>query len=185
MVYPIYVYGSTILRKEAADITRDYPELEKFLADLWETMYESDGVGLAAPQIGKSERVFVVDASGFADEEPELATFKKAFINAHIYERTGDEWIFNEGCLSLPNIREDVSRPAKIKMRYMDEKFIEHDEEFDGMAARIIQHEYDHLDGKLFIDHLSPLRKTLIKSKLLTISKGNFKADYKCKLVKK
>lgn len=184
MIYPIYVYGSGALRKASKNITPDYPELKTFVSDLWETMYASDGVGLAAPQVGKNVRIFVVDASGAADEEPALADFKKTFINAEIYERFGEEEPFNEGCLSLPNIREDVDRPTRIKIRYVDENFVEHDEEYGGFAARVIQHEYDHLEGKLFIDHLTALRRTLIKSKLLAISKGKFTADYKCKLVR-
>lgn len=185
MFLPIYIYGSTVLRKAAVDITPDYPDLKKFIADLWETMYEADGVGLAAPQVGKSIRVFVVDATPWADEEPELANFKKTFINAQIYERFGEEWRFNEGCLSLPGIHEDVMRPEGIKIRYVDENFVEHDEEFTGYAARVIQHEYDHLDGKLFVDHLTPLRRTLLKGKLSALTKGNVRVGYKCKLVKK
>lgn len=185
MFLPIYIYGSTVLRKIAVDITPDYSDLKKFIADLWETMYEADGVGLAAPQVGKSIRVFVVDATPWADEEPELANFKKTFINAQIYERFGEEWRFNEGCLSLPGIHEDVMRPEGIKIRYVDENFVEHDEEFTGYAARVIQHEYDHLDGKLFVDHLTPLRRTLLKGKLSALTKGNVRVGYKCKLVKK
>lgn len=185
MFLPIYIYGSTVLRKTSVDITPDYPDLKKFIADLWETMYEADGVGLAAPQVGKSIRVFVVDATPWADEEPELANFKKTFINAQIYERFGEEWRFNEGCLSLPGIHEDVMRPEGIKIRYVDENFVEHDEEFTGYAARVIQHEYDHLDGKLFVDHLTPLRRTLLKGKLSALTKGNVRVGYKCKLVKK
>lgn len=184
MILPVYIYGSPVLRKTAEHIDKDYPELQKFIADLWETMYDADGVGLAAPQVGKSIRIFVVDASVYVKEEPKLAGFKKTFINAEIYERFGDEEFFNEGCLSIPGIHEDVKRPTKIKMRYMDENFVEHDEEFDGHAARIIQHEYDHLDGMMFVDRLSPLRKTLIKNKLGSMAKGKYKADYKCKLVK-
>lgn len=184
MVLPIYVYGSTVLRKVSTNITPDYEGLSIFLEDLWETMYYADGVGLAAPQVGRNIRVFVIDATAAADEDPVLQNFKKCFINAEIYERFGDEDLFNEGCLSLPNIREDVSRPTIIKIRYLDENFQPHDEEYSGFAARVIQHEYDHLEGKMFIDHLSPLRKTLMKSKLLSMSKGNFKADYRCKIVK-
>ena len=185
MIYPIYIYGSGVLRKEAEDIPADYPGLKELCEDMFETMYDSDGVGLAAPQIGKSIRLFVIDASPFAeDDEPELKDFRKIFINARIYERFAEEVPFNAGCLSLPGIREDVMRPSKIKIRYMDENFTEHDEEYEGTAARIIQHEYDHLDGKMFVDRLSPLRKTLIKSKLTKLSKGNYKASYRCKLVK-
>ena len=185
MILPIYVYGSPVLRKEAADVAPDYPELKKFIGDLWETMYSADGVGLAAPQVGRSVRIFVIDASTYADEEPYLADFKKVFINPEIYERFGDEELFNEGCLSLPNLREEVSRPTQIRIRYMDENFVEHDETYGGFAARVIQHEYDHLEGKVFTDRLSALRRTLLKSKLSAMAKGKFKADYKCKIVGK
>ena len=184
MILPIYVYGSAVLRQEAQEITPDYPDLKKFLADLWETMYEADGVGLAAPQVGKSIRVFVVDVAPGPNEKG-ITPFKQAFINPVIYERFGEEWPFNDGCLSVPGIYEDVMRPAGIKIRYRDEDFVEHDEEYTGYAARVIQHEYDHLEGTMFVDKVSPLRKTLIKGKLLGISKGKYKADYRCKLVKK
>lgn len=184
MNYPIYVYGSTSLRRESEDITKDYPGLEKLLKDMYETMYASEGVGLAAPQIGKNIRVFVVDASPMADEEPELENFCRTFINAHIYEYDGEPDYFEEGCLSVPGIREDVLRPTIIKMKYLDENFVAHDETFTGFAARVIQHEYDHLDGKLFVDRVSTLRKQLIRSKLEKISKGDFKSKFPCKLVK-
>lgn len=185
MFLPIYIYGSPVLRNESVDITKDYPDLDRFLADLWETMYEADGVGLAAPQVGRNIRVFVVDASVNADEDPRLAGFRKTFINARIYERSGEEVLYGEGCLSLPRLNEDVSRPERIRIRYVDEHFVEHDEEYDGFAARVIQHEYDHLDGKLFVDRLSPLRETLIKGKLAAMAKGKYKAAYKTKLVRK
>lgn len=185
MKLPIYIYGSPVLRRESEDITKDYPELDKFLSNLWETMYDADGVGLAAPQVGRNIRIFVVDASAAADDDPRLKGFRKAFINARIYERSDDEVLHNEGCLSLPGLHEDVYRPERIRIRYMDEQFVEHDEEYDGFAARVIQHEYDHLDGKMFVDHLSPLRKTLIKGKLTSMAKGKYKADYKTRLDKK
>ena len=185
MFLPIYIYGSPVLRNESVDITKDYPDLDRFLADLWETMYEADGVGLAAPQVGRNIRVFVVDASVNADEDPRLAGFRTTFINARIYERSGEVVLYGEGCLSLPRLNEDVSRPERIRIRYVDEHFVEHDEEYDGFAARVIQHEYDHLDGKLFVDRLSPLRKTLIKGKLAAMAKGKYKAAYKTKLVRK
>ena len=140
---------------------------------------------VAAPQVGRNIRVFVVDASVNADEDPRLAGFRKTFINARIYERSGEEVLYGEGCLSLPRLNEDVSRPERIRIRYVDEHFVEHDEEYDGFAARVIQHEYDHLDGKLFVDRLSPLRKTLIKGKLAAMAKGKYKAAYKTKLVRK
>lgn len=184
MTYPIYIYGSALLRRESEEITPDYPELKQFIADLWETMYDSDGVGLAAPQVGKNIRIFVVDASAGADDDPALKDFRKVFINPVIYEHSGEEVLFNEGCLSVPGIHEDVRRPSCIRIRYCDEEFNEHDIELCGYTARVIQHEYDHLEGKLFIDHLSPLRKTLLKSRLAAMSKGNYKADYKTKLVK-
>lgn len=184
MIYPIYIHGSSVLRQETELVTNDFPELQKFAQDMFETMYSADGVGLAAPQIGKSLRMFVIDASPFDDDEPELKNFKKVFINADIYERFGEKVLFNEGCLSFPGIHEDVSRFNTIKMRYLDENMAEHDEEFHGLAARIIQHEYDHIEGKNFTDHLSPLRRTLLQSKLNGMAKGKYKASYKCKLVK-
>ncbi len=179
MIYPITVYGEPVLRKVAEPITPDFEGFQQLLADMYETMYFSDGVGLAAPQIGKSLRLFVVDASPVADEEPELEGFKKAFINPQILERYGEEWSMNEGCLSLPEIREDVSRPEKIKIKYLDENFVEHIEEYGGFAARVIQHEYDHLEGILFIDHLSMLRKRMLKGKLTAITKGKVKTSYR------
>lgn len=179
MIYPIYVYGSPVLRREVELIQSDFPELDKLIDDMFETMYSADGVGLAAPQIGKSLSLFVVDASPWAEEDPSLAEFKHAFINAEIYEHSQEEGLFNEGCLSVPGIHEDVSRPLWIRMRYLDRDFKAHDELFEGYAARVIQHEYDHLLGEMFVDHLSPLRKTLLKSKLTGMSKGKFKAGYK------
>lgn len=184
MIYPIYVYGSSVLRVVAKEITKDYENLPQLIDNMIQTMYSSDGVGLAAAQVGKSIRLFVIDASAFSEDYPEAEGFKKVFINADIYERFGDDDFFEEGCLSVPGIRENVSRKTKIKVKYMDENFVEHDDEFDGICARIIQHEYDHVDGKLFVDHLSPLRKSLIKSKLAKMAKGDFKAHYSCKLVK-
>lgn len=184
MTYPIVIYGSSVLRAECEEITPDYPELKKLVSDMFDTMYAADGVGLAAPQIGKDVRLFVVDASGAADEYPELKDFKRAFINPEIYAVTEEEELFTEGCLSIPGLHEDVLRPVGIKMRYLDENFVEQDEVFDGYPARIIQHEYDHLDGKLFTDHLQPLRKTLLKSKLAAMAKGKYKAFYKTKITK-
>lgn len=181
MIFPIYVNGSPVLRKVAEPVSKDFPELAKLIDDMFATMYASDGVGIAAPQIGKSLNLFVIDASVYEDE-PELKDFKKAFINAEIYERFGDDVVSNEGCLSFPGIREDVIRKDSVKIRYVDENFVEHDEEYSGTAARIIQHEYDHIEGKAFVDHLSPLRKTLIRSKLNAMAKGKFKAGYRCKI---
>ncbi|RKD88472.1 peptide deformylase [Mangrovibacterium diazotrophicum] len=179
MIYPITVYGEPLLRKVAKPIDKDYPGFDQLVKDMFETMYHSDGVGLAAPQIGLSIRMFVIDASAAADEEPELEGFKKAFINPEIIEFKGDEWIMNEGCLSLPEIREDVSRPEFVKIKYYDENFVEHIEEYGGFAARVIQHEYDHLEGKLLIDYLSPLKKRMLKSRLTNITKGKVKTSYR------
>ena len=179
MIYPIVVYGSPVLRKVAKDITPDYPELDKFVSDMFETMEKSDGIGLAAPQVGKSIRLFVINARPLVEEHPELEGFHKVFINAKIVERSGENKIYNEGCLSLPAIREDFERPSVIRIRYMDEKFVLHEEVYDGVIARIIQHEYDHLDGILFTDKVSPLRRRLLKGKLTAISKGQFEASYK------
>ena len=181
MIYPIVVYGSAVLRAEAKEIDKDYKDLPKLVENMFATMYEAEGVGLAAPQIGKSIRLFVVDCSPMGDDEPELMNFKRVFINPEIYERMGEEELFNEGCLSLPGLREDVSRPTQIRIRYLDENFVEHDDTFGGFAARVIQHEYDHLEGKVFTDRLSALRRNLIKGKLLNMSKGKYKAEYKTK----
>jgi peptide deformylase len=168
-----------MLRKEAEDIDKDYPGLHQVISDLFETMYNSEGLGLAAPQIGKSIRIFVIDGTPVAEDEPSLAGFKKAFINAHITEKCGELQPMNEGCLSIPNLREEVNRESHIRIEYYDENWVFHDEVFDGYKARIIQHEYDHLDGILFTDKVSPLRKRLLKSKLAAISKGKFEASYK------
>lgn len=186
MILPIVAYGDPVLKKVAQDIDPDYPNLKEFIADMFETMYNAKGVGIAAPQVGRSIRIFVIDATAFADDEEnteeeaeELRNFKRVFINARIIEEEGDEWPFNEGCLSIPKIREDVYRKPFIKMRYMDENFDEYEEEFDGIIARIIQHEYDHIEGVLFTDKINPLRKRLLKRKLTDISKGNIDVDYK------
>jgi peptide deformylase len=184
MIYPVVVYGSPVLRKVAKEIDKDYPEFEKFLEDMWETMYHSDGVGLAAPQVGKSIRLFVIDASPFEEDEPKLKDFRKTFINAKIIERGEDEISMNEGCLSIPLLREDVKRPTKIRMEYYDENFNFHDEWFEGMAARVIQHEYDHTEGILFTDRVAPIKKRMLKGKLQAITKGKFKVDYKVRLPK-
>jgi peptide deformylase len=179
MTYPIVVYGHSILKKVAADIEKDYPGLQTLIDDLFDTMYHSEGLGLAAPQVGKSIRIFVIDGAPVAEDEPELAGFKKAFINAHIVEKCGEQVPMNEGCLSIPHLREEVKRESHIRIRYYDENWQYHDEVFDGYKARIIQHEYDHLDGILFVDRINPLRKRLLKGKLTDISKGKFEADYK------
>jgi peptide deformylase len=184
MVYPVIVFGSPLLRKVTKEIAKDYAGLHKLIDDMFETMYVADGVGLAAPQIGKSIRIFVVDATPMADEEPELEGFKKAFINPQIAERSGDPWGFVEGCLSIPEIKEEVQRPSKVRIQYYDKDFNFHDEEYEGVKARIIQHEYDHLDGILFVDLLSPIRKKLLKGKLTNITKGKYSAAYKTKILK-
>ena len=182
MKYPITVYGDPLLRKRAKQIEKDFEGLQEVIENMWETMYYSDGVGLAAPQVGKSIRLFLVDASAGAEEEPELENFKKVFINPEIIETSGEEWEMNEGCLSLPEIREDVKRPDVVRLKYLDENFEAHEEEFSGFAGRVIQHEYDHLEGRLFIDYLSPLKKRLLKSKLRNISQGKVNPHYRIKI---
>jgi peptide deformylase len=184
MIYPIVVYGSPVLRKVARQVEKDQPDLKQLVADLFETMYVSDGVGLAAPQIGKSLRLFVIDGTAMAEDDATLNGFKKAFINPTIVEETGDIWTFTEGCLSLPTMREDVERPGDIRLQYYDENFNFFDEKYSGVKARIIQHEYDHLQGILLIDHLAPLKKKMLKGKLNDIMKGNVKVAYKIKLLK-
>lgn len=179
MVYPIVVYGHTVLRKVAEDIDKDYPDLQHLINDMFETMYKSEGMGLAAPQIGKSIRIFVIDGTPVAEDEPSLADFKKAFINARIKERSGEFRVMTEGCLSIPHLREEVNRESHIRIEYYDENWVFHNEVYDGYKARIIQHEYDHLDGIMFTDKVNPLRKRLLKSKLTAISKGKFETDYK------
>ncbi|HLN22294.1 MAG TPA: peptide deformylase [Bacteroidales bacterium] len=179
MIYPILVIGHPLLRKVAVDIDKDYPALDQFISDMFETMYYSDGLGLAAPQVGKSIRIFVIDGQPLAEDEPDMAGFKKVFINAHITERSADLVPMSEGCLSIPNLREEVVRESRIRINYYDEKWEYHDEVYEGYKARVIQHEYDHLDGILFTDKLSPIRKRLLKSKLVAIGKGNFEVDYR------
>jgi peptide deformylase len=189
MILPIVAYGHPILRKVAEDIGPDYPGLDQFIEDMWETMYASNGVGLAAPQVNKSIRLFVVDSAQiFAnmDEEekeeeryPDAPGIKQVFINAHIVEELGDDWPYNEGCLSIPRIREDIYRAEEVTLEYLDQHFKKHVKTFDGITGRIILHEYDHIDGKLFIDHLSPLKRKLLKRKLDDITKGNVRVDYK------
>lgn len=181
MKLPIIAYGDSVLRKKAAEISKDYPDLEVLIANMFETMYGAHGVGLAAPQIGLSVRLFVIDATSFAEDEPALKDFKKIFINAEIIEESGEKWAFNEGCLSIPEIREDISRQDTVTLSYYDENWNRHEETFSGLAARVIQHEYDHIEGKLFTDKLSPLRKALLKNRLDSISKGMVKVDYKMK----
>ena len=191
MILPIVAYGDPVLRKEAKEIDADYPKLEELIENMYETMYAARGVGLAAPQIGLPIRIFLVDASPFADDEDlteeerkQLEGFKKTFINARILEESGDEWAFNEGCLSIPEVREDVFRQPEIVIEYEDENFKTHKETLSGIAARIVQHEYDHIEGILFTDKLSPLKKRLIKSKLSKISAGKISIDYRMRFPK-
>ena len=179
MTYPIVIYGHQVLRKVSEDVDKDYPGLQQVIADLFETMHNSEGIGLAAPQIGRSIRIFVIDGTLIAEDEPALADFKKVFINPHITEKNGESQPMNEGCLSIPNIREEVNRESHIRIEYYDENWEFHDEVYDGYKARIIQHEYDHLDGILFTDLVSPLRRRLLRNKLNAISKGKFEAEYK------
>lgn len=195
MILPIIAYGHPILRQVAQDITPDYPDLKKLIEDMWETMYASNGVGLAAPQINRPIRLFVMDSAQiFAnmDEDerketsyPDAPGLKQVFINAHLVEEAGDDWAYNEGCLSIPKIREDIYRAEEVTLNYVDENFQPHTGTFDGLTARVILHEYDHIDGKLFIDHLSPLKRKLLGRKLNDISKGAIKTDYKMLFPKK
>lgn len=186
MILPIVAYGDPVLRKVGVDISKDYPELDKLIEDMKETMYNASGVGLAAPQIGKAIRLFVIDATPFADDEElsqeerdYLVNFKKVFINAKILKEEGDEWAFSEGCLSIPKINEDVFRQETVTIEYLDENFEKHTEVVNGLAARVVQHEYDHIEGILFTDKISSLKKRLIKKKLENISNGKVQADYR------
>lgn len=179
MIYPIHVYGSPVLRKVAEEIDKDYPELNTIIENMWPTMEKSDGVGLAAPQIGLAIRLFIIDTEAMSEDDESLKNFRKVFINAKIVEEEGEPWLYNEGCLSVPTIREDVSRKPKIRIQYYDENFNYYDEEYDGIKARVIQHEYDHIEGKLLVDRLSPLKRRLLKRKLMDISKGNVSVNYR------
>lgn len=180
MIYPISVYGDPVLKKRASEINPDYPALDRLINDMFETMYAASGVGLAAPQIGLSIRLFVVDGAPIEGEN--LKHFKKVFLNPIILEETGEEWPYEEGCLSIPGIREDVYRLEKLRIRYWDEQWREHTESYEGIAARIIQHEYDHIEGVLFTDHISGFKRRLLKGKLQNISKGKSDASYKIKV---
>tara|TARA_R110000850_G_scaffold277086_1_gene422473 strand:- start:223370 stop:223960 length:591 start_codon:yes stop_codon:yes gene_type:complete len=186
MIFPIVAYGDPVLRKKAQNIDQEYPNLKELIDNMYETMYHAHGVGLAAPQIGLPIRLFVIDCEPFSNDEDlseeelgYLANFKQTFINAKILEETGDEWAFNEGCLSIPDIREDVFRKEKVTLSYYDENFTQQTKTFEGLAARVIQHEYDHIEGILFTDKLSSLKKRLIKGKLTNISKGKIDIDYR------
>ena len=179
MILPIVAYGHPTLKAKAQPITPDYPELEKLIADMWETLAHSEGVGLAAPQVNKSIRLFLVDGNPFYPDYPEGKGFKQVFINAELLETFGPPVPFKEGCLSLPNIYEEVMRPEKIRIRYMDEQFNEHEEIFEGIRSRIIQHEYEHLQGHVLTDLVAPLRKTLLQGKLRAISEGKCDVNYR------
>ena len=186
MILPIVAYGDPVLRKVGIEIDKDYPNLKELIANMKETMYNASGVGLAAPQIGKSIRLFLIDASPFAEDEDldekerdVLKNFNRVFINPKIIEEEGEEWSFNEGCLSIPDVRQDVYRQPKVTLEYQDEAFTTHSEVLEGLAARVFQHEFDHIEGVLFTDKLSTLKKRLIKKKLENISKGKINADYR------
>lgn len=187
MILPIVAYGSPVLRKVAEDITKDYPSLDKLIADMWETMYNSNGVGLAAPQVNVPIRLFVIDSEQiFANKEedeelnyPDAPGYKGVFLNAHITRLNGTEWAYNEGCLSIPKIREDVYRNEEVTLEYVDEQFQPQTRTFNGLTARVILHEYDHIEGKLFIDHIKPLKRKLMKRKLDDISRGKIRVDYR------
>ncbi|NVK27135.1 MAG: peptide deformylase [Flavobacteriia bacterium] len=189
MILPIVAYGDPVLKKRGENLEKGDPNLPKLVEDMFETMYAAHGVGLAAPQVGKSLRMFVVDASPFAEEGEEdyeaLKDFKKVFVNPEIIEEDGDEWAFSEGCLSIPEIHEDVYRHESLRIKYFDENWDEHEEELNGLAARVVQHEYDHIEGVLFVEHLSPLRRRMLKGKLQNITKGKINVDYRMKFPKK
>ena len=181
MIYPIVVFGAPVLREKCREIGPDYPEVKKLIEDMFLTLEEAEGVGLAAPQIGKSIRLFIVDCTPWGEDHPELADYRRAFINPEIYEVSEETKLYEEGCLSLPGLHESVRRSLAIRMRYLDENFEPHDEEFTGLPAWVIQHEYDNLEGVVFTDRLSPLRRNLIKSKLMSLTKGRYKCSYKTK----
>ena len=181
MLLPIYSYGQPVLKKMAEDITTDYPGIQDLIESMWETMCHADGVGLAAPQVGKPIRLFVVDTIQIMEEGKETEGLKRVFINAHKVEEAGEPWTYEEGCLSIPDVRGDVDRPPQLRLRYLDEHFEEHEEVFTGINARVIQHEYDHIDGILFTEHLKPLKRRLVQRKLEDIKKGKVKVEYKMK----
>lgn len=181
MIYPIVIFGADVLRRKCEPIAPDYPEVKKLIGDMFLTLDEAEGVGLAAPQIGRAIRLFIVDCTPWAEEDASCIGYKRAFINPEIYAYSEETKRYNEGCLSFPGIHEDVVRSLSIRMRYMDEDFVEHDEEFTGLKAWVIQHEYDHIEGRVFTDRLSPLRRQLIKGKLLALAKGKYRCTYKTK----
>ncbi len=183
MILPIYLYGQPVLKKVAEDITAGYPNLQELIANMFDTMHHAQGIGLAAPQIGLAIRVVVVDLDVLAEDEPQFKDFRRVYINAHILETSDDTDTMEEGCLSLPGIHEKVTRPSRIHVKYLDENFVEHDEWVDGYLARVMQHEFDHLEGKVFSDRLSPLRRQMNKNKLGNLAKGKVVCDYKVKRV--
>ncbi|MCH3983006.1 MAG: peptide deformylase [Prevotella sp.] len=187
MILPIYVYGQPVLRKQAEDITQDYPGLKELIANMFETLTASDGVGLAAPQIGKAIRVVVIDLDVLSEDLPEYKDFRKVYINAHIieYDEESKKESMEEGCLSIPGIHENVTRPTRIHVQYMDEDFQPHDEWVEGYLARVMQHEFDHLEGVMFVDKLSPLRKQLVKNKLRSLLQGKYRCGYRTKPVRR
>ena len=185
MILPIYTYGQPVLRKEAEDITPDYPELKELVQNMFETNERADGVGLAAPQIGLPIRVVIVDLTPLAEDMPEYADFKRAYINGYIVDEEGETILMDEGCLSLPGIHEKVPRAEKVRIQYVDENFVEHDEWVEGFLARVIQHEFDHLEGKVFTDRISPLRRQMNKAKFNALLSGKVRCDYKVKVAKK
>lgn len=182
MILPIYTYGQPVLRKVAEDITAEYPDLPQLIENMQETLVRADGVGLAAPQIGLPIRVVIIDLRPLAEDFPEFADFRKTYINAHVLDTDGEDDVMEEGCLSLPGIHEKVTRPSKVHVRYCDDQFVEHDEWAEGYLARVMQHEFDHLEGHMFIDHLSPLRRQMNKGKLSALLTGKVRCDYKIKL---
>lgn len=182
MIFPIVLYGDPVLKKKASEVEEGDEKVKEFVDHMYETMYGAQGVGLAAPQVGQSIRIFVVDTTPM--EEDEKDGLKKAFINPIMIEEEGEEWAFEEGCLSIPGVRADVNRKSKIRIEYFDENWELHEETYDGMKARVIQHEYDHIEGKLFTDYLTPFKKRLIKGKLANISKGKTDAEYRVKIPK-
>ncbi|MBC7884054.1 MAG: peptide deformylase [Saprospiraceae bacterium] len=184
MLLPIYAYGQPVLKKKAKIIDAKFPKLSELISDMWETMYFAHGVGLAAPQIGLSIRLFTIDTIQIMDEDKKEEGIKQVFINAQVIEENGDLWPYEEGCLSIPDIRGDVERPQKVRLQYVDENFVKHDEIYEGINARVIQHEYDHLEGILFIEKLKPLKKKLIQGKLSDIKTGKAIADYKIKFLR-
>ena len=185
MILPVFLYGQAVLRQKAEDVAKDYPEIKKLVADMYDTMYHADGVGLAAPQIGLSIRLLVIDANVLGDDFPECVGFKRTMINPDIIERSEEEILLEEGCLSIPGISEKVSRAKVIKVKYLDEDFVEHEETIDGFAARVVQHECEHLEGKVFIDNISAIRRQLNKGKINGILKGTVKCSYRAKAIGK